>query len=90
VLVNYWWNAAPDFGPPHGALLHALLTIRDLPPDQRAVWANLFQQLVFKDPEQALAHLPAAQRGMLAPPSPERTRRIREKLAKDFGGRGTE
>jgi hypothetical protein len=86
VLVNYWWNAAPDFGPPHGALLHALLTIRDLPADQRAVWANLFQQLVFTDPEQALAHLPAAQRGMLAPPSAERTRRIREKLAKDLGG----
>jgi hypothetical protein len=85
VLVNYWWNGAPDFGPPHGALLHALLTIRDLPPDQRAVWANLFQQLVFTDPEQALAHLPAQQRGMLAPPSPERTRLIREKLAKDLG-----
>jgi hypothetical protein len=65
-----------------------LLTIRDLPADQRAVWANLFQQLVFKDPEQALAHLPAAQRGMLGPPSAERTRRIREKLAKDLGGSG--
>lgn len=85
VLVNYWWNPAPDFGPPHGALLHALLTIRDLPADQRAVWANLFQQLVFTDPEEALAHLPVQQRGMLAPPSAERTRRIREKLASDLG-----
>jgi len=85
VLVNYWWNGAPDFGPPHGALLHALLTIRDLPPDQRAVWANLFQELVFSDPEQALAHLPPQQRGMLAPPSAERTRQIRARLAKDFG-----
>jgi hypothetical protein len=85
VLVNYWWNPAPDFGPPHGALLHALLTIRDLPPDQRAVWANLFQQLVFSDPEQALAHLPVGRRGMLAPPSAERTRQIRQKLARDLG-----
>lgn len=84
VLVNYWWNDAPDFGPPHGALLHAMLTIRDLPSDQRAVWANLFQQLVFTDPERALAHLPVGQRGMLAPPSAERTRQIREKLAKDL------
>ncbi len=56
VLVNYWWNAAPNFGAPHGALLHALLTIRDLPADQRSVWAFIFQQLVFQDPEQALAH----------------------------------
>ena len=84
VLVNYWWNDAPDFGPPHGALMHALLTIRDLPADQRAVWASLFQQLVFTDPEQALAHLSPQQRGVLAPPSAERTRRIREMLARDF------
>lgn len=85
VLVNYWWSAAPDYGAPHGALLHALLTIRDLPADQRSVWANLFQQLVFTDAEQALAHLPPQQRGMLGPPSAERTRRIREKLARDLG-----
>jgi len=37
------------------------------------------------DPEQALAHLPPAQRGLLAPPSAERTRRIREMLARDLG-----
>ncbi|HEU4590122.1 MAG TPA: cupin-like domain-containing protein [Steroidobacteraceae bacterium] len=84
VLVNYWWNPAPDYGAPHGALLHALLTIRDLPADQRAVWQSLFQQLVFADPESALAHLAPARRGMLAPPSPERTRKIRETLARDF------
>jgi hypothetical protein len=84
VLVNYWWNGAPNFGAPHGALLHAVLTIRDLPPDQRAVWASIFQHLVFTDPESALAHLPSSQRGMLGPPSPERTRRIREKIARDF------
>jgi len=88
VLANYWWNDAPDAGPPHGALLHSMLTIRDLPPDQRAVWANLFQQLVFTDPEQALAHLPAQQRGMLGAPSAERTRRIREMLAQDLGKSG--
>ena len=84
VLVNYWWNGAPDFGAPHGALLHSVLTIRDLPADQRAVWAALFQQLVFADPEGALAHLPPAQRGFLAPPSAQRTRNIREKLALDL------
>jgi hypothetical protein len=84
VLVNYWWNDAPNYGAPHGALLHALLTIRDLPPDQRAVWQSMFQQLVFADPETALAHLPRAQRGMLAPPSDERTRRLRETLAREF------
>ena len=84
VLVNYWWNDAPDYGAPHGALLHSLLTIRDLPADQRAVWAALFRELIFADPEVALGHLPPLQRGMLAPPSAQRTRQIREKLALDF------
>jgi hypothetical protein len=84
VLVNYWWNGAPNYGAPHGALLHAVLTIRDLPPDQRAVWATLFQQFVFTNPESALEHLVPTLRGMLAPPSAERTRKIREKLALDF------
>lgn len=84
VLVNYWWNDAAYYGAPHGALLHSLLALRDLPPDQRAVWASIFQHLVFTDPERALAHLPPEKRGMLGPPSEERTRGIREKLAQDF------
>ena len=84
VLVNYWWSNAPAAGVPHGALLHAALTVRDLPPGQRAVWRSLFQQLVFSDPESALAHLPPGQRGLLGPPSAERTRKIREMLARDF------
>jgi hypothetical protein len=84
VLVNYWWNDAPDYGAPHGALLHSILAIRDLPPAQRAVWANLFAELVFADPESALAHLPPARRGILGPPSADRSRKIREMLAAEF------
>jgi hypothetical protein len=88
VLVNYWWDGAPDFGAPHGALLHALLTIRDLPADQRAVWESVFKQLVFTDPEVALAHLLPQERGMLGPPSAERTRKLRETLAREFKEKG--
>jgi hypothetical protein len=89
VLANYWWNDAPNHGAPHGALLHALLTIRDLPADQRAVWESLFRELVFTDPAAALAHLPLEKRGMLGPPSAERTRGIREKLARDLNSQTT-
>jgi hypothetical protein len=84
VLVNYWWSNAPAAGAPHGALLHAVLTIRDLPRGQREVWEAIFRQLVFTEPELALGHLPPAQRGLLAPPSPEMTRRIRDLLAQDL------
>jgi hypothetical protein len=89
VLVNYWWDNAPDYGAPHGALLHALLTIRDLPADQRSVWDCIFRHLVFTDPERALAHLLPGQRGMLAPPSAARTRKLRETLAREFKGGGS-
>jgi hypothetical protein len=85
VLVNYWWDDAPRSAAPHGALVHALLAIRDLPADQRRVWESMFKQLVFTDPERALAHLLPAQRGMLAPPSAERTRKLRATLAREFG-----
>jgi hypothetical protein len=84
VLVNYWWNDAQEFGAPHGALLHALLTIRDLPPDQRSVWESVFRQLVFTDPGRALGHLLPEQRGMLGPPSTDRTRKIRQTLAREL------
>jgi hypothetical protein len=87
VLVNYWWNDARNHGAPHGALLHSVLTIRDLPADQRAVWESLFRELVFTDPAVALAHLPPEKRGMLGPPSAPRTRGIRDKLARDFNSR---
>jgi hypothetical protein len=87
VLVNYWWNDAPDQGAPHGALLHALLAIRDLPADQRAVWESVFRQLVFADPARALEHLEPARRGMLSAPSPERTRSIRELLVRALSER---
>jgi len=83
-LVNYWWNTAPSYGSPYGVLLHAALCLRDLPPEHRAVWRGMFEELVFKDPEQALAHLTPEQRGLLGPPSPKRAQMVRSILAETF------
>ena len=84
VLVNYWWNAAPKFASPYGVLLHAAMSLRSLPPDQRAVWKGMFELLVFSDPETALGHLPPDKRGLLGPPSQQRMREIRDILAQAF------
>jgi len=84
VLVNYWWNDAPRTSSGFDSLLHAVLALRDLPPEQRAVWHTLFEQYVFKPGDETLAHLPVEQRGLLGPPSPERTQAIRSILAKAF------
>ncbi len=83
-LVNYWWNDAPRLGSPYGVLLHAALTLRDLPADQREVWRTMFEHLVFTDPEQALAHLTPQQRGLLGPPEPKRIAEVRNILAQTF------
>ena len=84
VLVNYWWNPSPKMGSPFGVLLHAALSLRDMPPDQRAVWRALFDHYIFTDPESSMGHLSPGQRGLLGPPSVARTREIRNILAQTF------
>jgi hypothetical protein len=84
VLVNYWWNDARPAGSPFDALLHGMLTLRDLPAEQRALWRAMFEHYVFTAPDEALSHLTREQRGMLGPPSPERTQAIRAILARAF------
>ena len=81
-LVNYWWNDVPFS--PYSVLLHAALTLRDLPPHHRAAWQAFFEHLVFNDPENALGHLTAEQRGLLGPPSAKRTREVRDILRQAF------
>lgn len=67
VLVNYWWRETPRFlGQPQNALNHAILTIRDLPEDERAVWRAMFEHYVFSGGAEARAHIPDAAQGVLA------------------------
>jgi hypothetical protein len=84
VLVNYWWNDARQAGSPFDCMLHGILALRDLPPAQREVWRVMFENYVFKSGDESMAHLPREQRGMLGPPSAERTQAIRTILARAF------
>jgi hypothetical protein len=83
-LVNYWWNDTRSSGSPYAALLHAAMSLRDMPPEQRTVWRAFFDHLVFTDPETALGHLPPEQRGLLGPPTAKRIREVRDILAIAF------
>jgi len=55
--VNYWWNDAPRIGSPYAVLLHAAMSLRDLPADQRKVWRAMFEHFIFSDPAESMAHL---------------------------------
>lgn len=87
VLVNYWWNAEATASP-FGALIHALMSIRDLAEPEKAAWRSWFDHYVFgPEASQAAAHLPEPARGILAAGSPARTERLRAFLIRMLGGR---
>jgi hypothetical protein len=71
LLVNYWWNPARrDVGSPWDAMMHGLVALRRLPPDQRRAWRAMFDHYVFATETDPGAHLPEAVRGILGADSP--------------------
>jgi len=83
VLVNYWWRQSPDYmDTPTNALMLAIMTVRDLPPEQRRAWQGLFRHYVFEQDAQTSAHIPPAAQRMLAPLDEDGTRAIRAQLLK--------
>lgn len=84
VLVNYWWRQAPVWATtPMDTLTHAMLSIRDLPPAQRAIWADVFRHYVFDyDADTVAGHVPAAARRTLAPLDEAGARELRARVLK--------
>lgn len=81
VLVNYWWNPAPDYlGSPADALTHALMSIKGLSPEQRAAWRGLLDHYVLNPPEHGLEHIPEQARGRLGKIDASTARRLRAEL----------
>ncbi|WP_337192850.1 cupin-like domain-containing protein [Alteraurantiacibacter buctensis] len=82
VLVNYWWSEGqqPGMGGAYDALLHAILSLKHLPEDQRTVWREWFDFYVFETQGDPAAHLPAHARGALGPPDPAMFAEMRRML----------
>lgn len=87
VLVNFWWTDSARFlGQPEDALIHAVLAIRDLPPDKRDWWRKLFDHYVFAPNPDQFAHLPEGKRGILDPLTAESAGRLRAFLLRSLSG----
>ncbi len=85
VLVNYWWRNTPAYmGPPLNALQHAMMSLRDLPAEQRAAWRQIFDHYVFDHNEQTIEHIPEQVRGVLNAMDEESARTIRTLLLNKF------
>jgi hypothetical protein len=81
-FVNYWWSdAQPGLAGGYDALLHALYAYKGLPPDQRAAWRMVFDNLVFADGD-PVAHLPDHAKGVLGPITPALLARMSATLRK--------
>ncbi|WP_420606769.1 cupin-like domain-containing protein [Novosphingopyxis sp.] len=81
LLVNYWWDdARRDIGSPWDAMMHGMMTLRNLPPDQRRAWRAMFDHYVFLSGADPAAHLPPDARGILAANAPRDVARMRRAL----------
>ena len=67
LLVNYWWNEYEVLGEPMPAMLHSILTIRDLPAPMREVWQTMFETFVFKQHGEPMEHVEPEMRGGMGP-----------------------
>ena len=68
VLVNYWWRDTPRISRrPAECPAARILGLRDLPPEQREVWKQLFDYYVFNPDPEHIAHIPEQARGVLNP-----------------------
>jgi hypothetical protein len=87
LLVNYWWDPAPALpGTPWDAMMHALMTVRGLPADQRRAWQAMFAHYVFLADGDPGEHLPPGDRGILGATSPRHLARMREALLAKLQG----
>jgi hypothetical protein len=70
VLVNYWEGGSINGTTkptPADTILMAMLSIRDLPMEQKNTWKALFDYYIFSDQIEKYEHIPEHARGILAP-----------------------
>ncbi len=85
ILINYWWRNTPAYmGTPVNVLQHGIMGIRDLPPEQRAAWREIFDHYVFHAREENFQHISEQARGVLNPLDEETARQIHNLLLSKF------
>ncbi len=87
-LVNYWWKGPIDSATKGDSafdcLIHSLLNLRHLAPEQRRAWGLIFDYYLFAAGEDVAAHIPEHKRGVLGEISPELARQIKAFLVEQL------
>lgn len=81
VLLNYWWRQTPaHLDSPMNALMLAIMSLRELPTEQRAAWQDMFRHYVFEAGQETAAHIPEDARRVLGPIDADAARNLRLRL----------
>lgn len=84
-MVNYWWGGdAAGLDSANDLFLAALLTLKDLPPSERAHWREMFDTYVFGSGGDALDHIPRELQGPLGEMSPATRAVLKRELRNVF------
>jgi hypothetical protein len=80
-LINFWWREGePPLLTSLNALYHAIITIKNLPPKERAAWRAYFDHYVFEDNGDPVEHLPEQAHGVLGKRTPDLVARVKKLL----------
>lgn len=80
-MINFWWrDAEPPLLTPLNALYHAVITMKNLPPNEMAAWRVLFDHYIFGENGDPVEHLPESARGILGRRTPELVARVKKLL----------
>lgn len=82
VIVNYWWdqNAVAQDNP-FTTMMHALMTISQLPEKERMAWRAFFDHYVFRLGGAPGEHIPPESRGVLGEMTPQTYQQLRGYVA---------
>ena len=85
MLVNFWWRDGPDYMfTPLYTLMHALLTIREMPASERMSWRTMFDHYIFQTGDDPAMHIPPEARGILGEMTPQKVGALRHFLARQL------
>jgi hypothetical protein len=84
-MVNYWWkDEMADAGSPFECLVHALISIRNLPEPERQAWRLIFDHYIFETGGDPVAHLKPEHQGVLGKLTPDLAKYIRSWLVRSL------
>ena len=83
ILINYWWRQSSNYmDTPANVMLYGLMSIRDLPVEQKKVWRQMFDYYVFDANQDSHKHIPESAKGSLGKIDEPLNKKLRSQLLK--------